>query len=238
AREAVKLMGDLAVKYGYYLSGECHTVIDPNEAWIFFVHATPTLRNAMWVAQRVPDDEVAVVANRITIREIDLSNPDYFMASDNIFEIAKEQGWWDPADGPFDFQRAYDKVRETPPYYNLRRQWRVYDLLAPSRQFKTWVEDVYTTEYPFSIKPDKKVSLQDLFRINRDHMEGTQFDLTKGPAAGPFGTPERYGGGAGEKEVKGGWERAISLNRTSYSYVIQSRSWLPDPIGGLVWYGP
>jgi len=236
AREAVKLMGDLAVNHGFYLSGETLSVIDPNEGWMFHVLATPELGSAVWAAQRVPDDEVSAQSNTFTIREIDLNNPDYFMASDNVFEIAEEQGWWDPKE-PFDFKRAYDRVRAEPSWSDLRRRWRIYDTLAPSREFEPWV-DHYTKEYPFSIKPEKKVSVQDLFAIYRDSLEGTEFDRTVGPAAGPFGTPGRFGGGAGEKEVKGRWERPVSVKTASYSYIIQVRDWLPDPIGGLVWYGP
>ncbi len=236
AREAIKLMGELAEKYGYNELGETITIIDTEEAWVFDILCTPSGKGAIWVAQRVPDDEIAVMANTFTIREIDLDNPDYFMASDNIFKIAEEQGWWNPAT-PFDFSSAYNRVREEPPYGSLRRLWRAYSLLAPSRVFKPWVKNQYTREYPFSVKPDKKVSVKDLMAIHRDHYEGTEFDLTKGLAAGPFGTPNRYAGGEGEKQVKGRWERAISLNRTSHSIVVQSRGWLPASIGGIAWFG-
>jgi len=237
AREAIKLMGDLGVEYGYYGWGETMTVIDPKEAWVFDIIASPDGKSAIWVAQRVPDDEVAVMSNEFTIREIDLKNSDYFMASDNIFEIAQEKGWWDPAT-PFDFTAAYSPGEYAHPYYSLRRKWRAYDLLAPSKKFSPWVKDGLTKDYPFSLKPDKKVSVKDLFTIQRDHYEGTEFDLTKGLAAGPFGTPNRYGGGKGEKLIKGAWERALSMFRCDYTFVLQERDWLPDPVGGVTWFGP
>ena len=239
AREAVQLMGDLCVEYGYYGSGETYTVVDGNEAWVWNILATPDENSAIWAAQRIPDDHIAVMANQFTMREIDLDNPDYFMASDNIFDVAIAQGWWIPAEGPFDFTRAYSRVYDPIRYYSLRRKWRIYDLLAPSYGFKPWVEDSYTTEYPFSIKPDKKVSVQDLFTVFRDHYEGTEFDLTKGMAAGPFGNPNRYRSGAAERLIEGGtWERAISMFRTDYTTVIQSRNWLPASIGGVMWFTP
>lgn len=144
ARDAIKLMGELAVKGGYNDSGETITIIDEKEAWVFNVLSDPSGKSAIWVAQRVPDDEVAVCANRFTVREIDLGNPDYFMASANVSEVAKEQGWWNPAEGPFDFARAYNNPSSTIPYGTLRRMWRVYDILAPSQKFNPWVEDQHT----------------------------------------------------------------------------------------------
>ncbi|MGM0465443.1 MAG: dipeptidase [Acidobacteriota bacterium] len=236
ARKAIKLMGKLAVEYGYYGWGENLTVIDPDEAWVFEILATPDGKSAIWVAQKVPDDEVAVLPNIFTIREINPDSPD-FMFSDNIFSVAEEQGWWNSGT-PFDFLKVYSPGEYVHSYYALRRKWRAYDLLAPSKKFDPWVKDVYTKEYPFSVKPDEKISVQDLFRIHRDYYEGTEFDLTKGFAAGPFGTPNRYAGGRGEHLLPGAWERAISIFRCSYSFVIQARNWLPDHIGGVVWWGP
>ena len=236
AREAIYLMGSLAEQYGYYGWGETLTVIDPNEAWVFEIVPTPGGSSAVWAAQRVPDEEVAVVANMLAIREVDPTSPD-FMISDNLFEIAETQGWW-RSGTPLDFLRVYTPGEYNHPYYSLRRRWRAYDLIAPSRDFAPWVQDAYTNDYPFSVKPDRKVTVEDLFRIQRDYYEGTDFDLTQGVAAGPFGTPNRYEGGQGEEVRNGAWERAISLFRCSYSYVLQARSWLPDPIGGLVWWGP
>lgn len=239
AREAIQLMGDLAVEYGYYSGGETLTIIDTEEAWVFDIVASPDGKSAVWVAQRVPDDEVAVMANQFTIREIDLDNTDYFMASDNIYDIAEAEGWWKPEDGPLDFNfvygRAYDPVR----LYSLRRVWRAYDIMAPSRKFTPWVNDTFTKEYPFSIKPEEKISVQDVIAITRDYYQGTEFDLSKGLAAGPFGTPNRYASGGSERLIENGaWERAISMYRADYVQISQTRGWLPDPIGSVMWYTP
>lgn len=239
AREAIQLMGDLAVEYGYYSGGETLTIIDTEEAWVFDIVASPDGKSAVWVAQRVPDDEVAVMANQFTIREIDLENKDYFMASDNILEIAGQEGWWKPEDGPLDFNRVYGRAYEPVRLYSLRRVWRAYDILAPSRGFTPWVNDTFTKEYPFSLKPDKKVSVQDVMTITRDYYQGTEFDLSKGLAAGPFGTPNRYAGGGAEKLIENGaWERPISIFRADYVQISQTRGWLPDPIGSIMWYTP
>lgn len=236
AREAIQLMGDLAVEYGYYPGGENLTVIDTEEAWVFHIVPSPDGKSAVWAAQRVPDDEVAVMANQFTIREIDLENQDYFMASDNIYDIAEEQGWWKPEDGPLDFSPVYGRAFGL---YSLRRVWRAYDLLAPSKGFTPWIDDVFTKQYPFSIKPDKKISVQDVMAITRDYYQGTEFDLSKGMAAGPFGTPNRYAGAGAERLIEGGsWERAIAMYRADYIQISQTRGWLPDPIGSVMWYAP
>jgi len=228
AREAVRLMGELAEMYGYCDYGECLTVADSREVWQFEIFgATPTVKSATWAAQRVPDDQICVSANRARIGEIDLKNKDYFMASKNVFSLAEEKGWYNPKSGaPFLYYAAYCP---TTGYYNARREWRVFSLLAPSLNLDAWAD-----RYPFSVKPDKKVSVESITSVLRDHYEGTPFDLTKGTAAGPFGTPNRY---ATQRSVSGTWERALSIFRCEYSFVSQSRSWLPDAVGGVLWFG-
>ncbi|HOG52864.1 MAG TPA: C69 family dipeptidase [Bacillota bacterium] len=226
AREAIKIMGEMAEKYGYGDGGECLTVIDKDEAWFFEIYgAGPLEKGAIWVAQRVPDDEVGVSANRSRIFVIKENDPDNFMYSKNVFTYAKDLGWWDPAKGPLHFANVYAPKLSV---YNSRREWRVLSLIAPSLKLDPWL-----MEYPFSVKPDKKVTVQDLMKYKRDHYEGTEFDLTKGLAAGPFGNPNRYATPA----TLGEWERAISIFRCSYSVILQARSWLPTPIANVIWFG-
>ena len=237
ARCAIKTMGKLAVEHGYYGWGENLSIIDGEEAWVFTVVPTPDEPSAVWVAQRVPDDEVAVVPNIITIREIDFDDPDNFMYSDNIKEVAKDQGWWEEGE-PFDFLKVHGGGEYGHPYYSLRRKWRGLDKLAPSKNFDPYVEGEYTKQYPFSVKPDEKVSVKDVFELQRDYYQGTQFDLTEGLAAGPFSSPYRWAGGEGEDLVEGAWERPISVFRCSYTFVMQVRNDLPDPVKGVTWWGP
>lgn len=92
--------------------------------------------------------------------------------------------------------------------------------------------------YPLWIKPDNKLSLHDVMNIMRDHYEGTDFDMTKGIDAGPFGCPIRCRGLTWEVDgVKYSWERPISTQQTGFSFISQSRGWLPDAVGGVYWYG-
>lgn len=244
AREAIALMGDLIMKYGYYGTGETLLVADPKEAWVmemcgYDMNGT----DGVWVAQRVPDDHIFVAANQFRIRDV-RKGADDMLYSPNIFDVAHKKGWWKPEDGPLDWAEVYGDGEFHHPYYSLRRVWRAFSLAAPSRNFSAWVEGAFTKAYPFSIKPDNKMGVEDVMRIHRDNYEGTEFDLTKGMAAGPFHDPNRFEGGAEatmaqEKGpgVKGAFERPLNIYRCIYAYVCQARASLPDAIGGVVWFG-
>jgi len=253
ARCAIQLMGDLAVKYGFYSedsgspaapdlqdSAEALGIGDRyGEVWIFHVMTGPSNASAVWVAQRVPDGHITAVANSFSIREIDLNDPDNFMASDNVMQFAEDMGWWDPDDGPFDFTAAYvpdDAPSCVGALYTGRRLWRIFDVFAPSLELDSRLGFIPSKPtYPFSVKPDDLIEVPELMAIMRDYYNDTEYDMTKGLAAGPFGTPVRYGGPT--YNITGGWERAISVSRAAFSFVLQSREYLPDDIGGVVWYG-
>ncbi|KAL7691385.1 putative peptidase C69, dipeptidase A [Plasmopara halstedii] len=252
ARCAIQLMGDLAVKYGFYsedsgdpanpayaCSSETLGIADRyGEVWIFHVLTGPQNASAVWAAQRILDTHVVVVANGFVIREMNLDDSDYFMASKNVHSFAREMKWWDPKQGKFDFTAAYaiatpDPVRAL---YMGRRMWRVFDLVAPSLQLDSRLGHYSEfPTYPFSVKPDQKLDVEAVTNLLRDYYQNTPYDLTKGLAAGPFGNPMRWGGD--EKGVVGGWERPISMYRTVFSFVLQARAHLPDAVGGVAWYG-
>ena len=169
AREAIKMAGELMKTYGWIDAGECLTIADKNEVWhLEIVGPGKGKLGAVWAAQRVPDDHVAVNANASTIREIDLKNKDYFMASDNVYSVAEENGWWSKKSGePFRFAYAYAPQSRTM-LACRRREWRVFDLLAPSLKL-----DPNAENYPFSVKPDSLVKLSDMVRVFQDYYEGT-----------------------------------------------------------------
>ena len=228
AREAIRIMGELAEKYGYGDGGECLTVIDPKEAWQFEIFGSgPMEKGAVWGAKRIPDGEVGVSANHSRITTLDLKDSANAMGSATMQKVAEELGLWKPGE-PFVFRRVFDTA---PSLGSTRREWRVLSTLAPSAHLDPWELDL-----PFSVKPDRKVTPQDLMRLHRDSYEGTEFDMTRGSAAGPFGNPNRFGTGMRPAEGYMGWERPISIFRCSYATVIQSRGWLPAWIGGLVWF--
>ncbi len=244
AREAIKLMGSLAEKYGYGYSdtGEMLAVADPDEVWIFEIMPVGPLwkpdsgkPGAIWCAQRVPDDHVSVCPNESRIGEIDLKNENYFMASSNVISYAVENGYYDPKSGqPFNWKKAYcpteGSASSTHGWHG--RLWRFFDLVAPSVKFSP---DIPNMELPFSVKPDKKLSLQDVINIVRDKYEGTEYNLTGTLQAGPFANPNYLTRPYKFEEKSYDTKRFISDNRAEYTTVTQSRGWLPGEIGGIVW---
>ncbi|MDR1182948.1 MAG: C69 family dipeptidase, partial [Bacteroidales bacterium] len=242
ARHAIATAGELLKEYGWIDAGECLTIADKEEVWHMEIYGPGKgNKGAVWVAQRVPDEHIAVNANASTIKTIDTSNHDYFMYADNIFSLALDSGWWSPSE-PFSFCYVY-----APDSRALlaarRREWRVFDLLAPSLKLDPNMEN-----YPFSIKPDTLVSVEKMMSIFKDYYEGTEYDMRKNitvrgennqmiisPLANPFMTVDELK----LHKVNGGWhaygERAIAVRFTMYATVIQCRNWLPDEIGGLLW---
>ena len=244
AREAIQTMGKLAEEhgYGYHDEGEMLAVADPDEVWIFEIMPVGPLwtpksgtPGAVWCAQRVPDDHVSVCPNESRIGEIDLDNPDNFMASPNVISFAVDKGMYDPkSKTPFNWKKTYSpsEYSATSSGGTGARTWRFFDLVAPSKNFSP---DTPNMEFPFSVKPDKKLSLQDVIDITRDKYQGTPFDPADGLRGGPFANPNYHPRPvrAGEKTYS--TPRTISVNRAEYTTVTQSRSWLPNAIGGIVW---
>ena len=233
AREAIRLMGSLAEEYGYgyHDGGEMLAVSDPAEIWIFEIMPVGPLwtpksgkPGAVWAAQRVPDDHVAVCPNESRIGEIDLGNPEYFLASAHAESFAVEAGLYDPRSGkPFNWKRAYSPAEGSAASSEGRRSrmWRFFDLVAPSKKFKAETPNM---DFPFSVKPDAKLSPKDVMALTRDKSEGTVYDPVRGLRGGPFRNPNYYRG-----------TRLISVPNVEYTTLTQCRSWLPDPIGGIVW---
>ena len=273
ARCAIQLMGDLSTTHGFYgdgydgdliegqdEAGEALTIADPHETWMFHVMADDTGASAVWVAQRVPDDHITAVANAFVIGEINIADTSNFMASSNIHDVAIRNKLWSPDSNiPFNFLRVYGTNRHSTSFACTRRVWRVLTLAAPSLvPFFSPYTDGYGSfgfgadgkgAYPFSVKPDKPLTVQDIFRMNRDQFEGTVFDMTTGVDAGPYGDPSRpvplskladdvNGISRHAYDAGIGFQRHISLWRTAYSTVTQSRASLPDVIGAVTWIAP
>ena len=243
AREAIILAGELTGKYGWIDYGECLTISDKNEVWHFEILGSGKGKvGSVWAAQKVPDEHISVNANASRIMEIDLSDPEHFLASDNVFSLARTNGWWDETRDQFRFCYAYAPESRTS-FASRRREWRVLDLAAPTLQL-----DPNAENYPFSVKPDQLITLGFLVRIFKDYYEGTDFNFIKditvtddsgktviSPLANPFMPYDM------NKifKINGGWgwrgERTIARWYTMYATIIQSRNWLPDEIGGVTW---
>ena len=243
ARGAIKMAGELLEEYGWNDYGEVLTIADKNEVWhLEIVGPGKGKTGAVWVAQRVPDDHIAVNANASTIKEIDLNDSDYFMASENIYTVAIENGWYNPKTETFRFCYAYAPHSRTS-LASRRREWRVFDLLAPSLKLHPNQEN-----YPFSVKPDTLVSLENIMSVFKDYYQGTPFDMRYNQVAtdkdgktvlSPLANPHQPYDANNLFHTNGGWgklgERTIARWYTMYATIIQLRDWLPDEIGGIEW---
>jgi dipeptidase len=242
ARKAIEVMTDLVEKYGYRSTGESFSIADTEEAWIMEMHGMgPGNTGAVWVARRIPDGYISAHANKARIGEFPLDDPENCLYSDNVIEFAVEQDFYDPESGePFSFRKAYCPDTPANHKYADTRVWSIFRRAAPSQEFDPDYHRAVegAQEYPLWIKPDEKISLSDVFSLMRDHYEGTPFDMTKGVDAGPYNTPYRWRPMEWQVDsVTYMWERPISTQQTGFSFVSQSRGWLPDPIGGVFWYG-
>jgi len=243
ARDAIRLMGELAEKYGYVDTGECLTFIDPKEAWFFEIFGPGKGRKgAVWAAVRIPDDHIAVSANIPRIGEIDVNDADNYMASENIFSLAEEMGWWDPNSGePFKMWKAYGGRKN----FSIREYWALSQL-APSLNLKYDAD-----ELPLSVKPDRKYSARDIMDLLGANYGGSEFDMIQNlkvknsrtgemevsPIANPWMGRDMMNLFNALKPGSVKRQRTIAVNTASYSTVIQARGWLPDPVGGILWLG-
>jgi dipeptidase len=246
AREAIRVAGRLLARHGWNDVGEALTIADPREVWLLeIVGPGKGKRGAVWAARRVPEGHVSVAANASRIGAVDLSRPDHFMASNNVKQVAADNGWWDPKGAePFAFNAAYNPTGRTS-FASTRREWRVLSLLAPSLKLQP-----NSNSFPFAIKPERKVDVQRIIELFRDTYEGTDYDMVKhltvadkrgrvvkSPLANPFMPYDMNK----LLRINGGWgwrgERALARWYCMYATITQSRAWLPAPVGGVVWFG-
>jgi len=251
AREAIKEMGALAVEMGFYGAGyfegsaESLLVTDKEEAWVFHIVPDPTGSSAIWAAQRVPDDGFVVVANAFIIREINFEDDANFLFSESVQMVAEAMGWWSSTSGdPLDFTALYSDGEYSHKYYSGRRSWGVFHLFAPSLKLDPDYEEWrISNPYPFAAKPDRPIALADMARAMRYFYQGTEYSQagrdSKLPlAGGPWNSPDHVAGDTtGSSGPNGNWERTVGLYRSSDTYIVQSRGWLPDDVGGTLWWG-
>lgn len=249
AREAITMIGDLVKEYGYGDWGECLTIADPKEVWHFEIFGEgPDSIGGVWAAVRIPDDHVGVSANIPRISKLDLKDKDNYMASDNVFDVAKRMGFWDGKE-PFKFWKAYSggNYFNEPKSFSIR-EYFILNKLAPSLNLSYDAE-----ELPISVKPDAPVSITDVMALLSETYEGTPYDPTRNlkvtrknkdsetpdtiisPAANPWMTRDMVAMLNGIKDSTVVSLRLVAVPQCSYSTVIQLRDWLPDDVGGVVW---
>lgn len=257
AREAIRIMAELVAEYGYASSGESFSVSDANEVWIFeMIGKGEGKKGAVWVALKVPDGYVCAHANQARITTFPLADGKKSVTfsqrnnlsgaevecfyADDVISFAREKGWFKGKDEEFSFSDTYAPVTFGGARFCEVRVWSFF------RSVKEGM-DTYLNyaaghdlknRMPLWIKPDRKIAVEDVMDYMRDHLEGTPLDMTTDAGAGAYGNPYRWRPLTWKIDgVEYCNERATATQQTGFVFVAQSRSWLPNEIGGIFWFG-
>ncbi|MDI6767044.1 MAG: C69 family dipeptidase [Bacteroidota bacterium] len=240
AREAIKIMNDLVTEYGYCSEGESFSIADPNEVWIMeLIGKGEGVKGANWVAIRIPDGYISGHANAARITTFPLNDPNNCLYSSDVISFAREKGWFTGKDSEFNFSATYAPLDFGAIRFCDGRVWSMFRRVNSSiEKYISYIKGESLERMPLYIKPDRKLSVQDAQNLMRDHFEGTEFDMTKGVAAGPYGMPYRWRPLTWKYEGQDYFnERPISTPQTGFSFVTQARAFLPNEIGGIIWFG-
>ncbi len=265
AREAIKVMTGLAAKYGYYSEGESFSITDKNEAWILeMIGKGQGEKGAVWVARRIPDGYVSGHANQARITTFPLADGKKSITdkqmdklfdkdiecvyANDVIKFAKDKGYYKGKDKNFSFSDTYAPVDFGGARFCEIRVWTMFNKVSDGMD-KYWdyvkgdVKHDKKTGYatnrmPLWVKANHKITLHEMMNFMRDHLEGTELDMSKDVGAGPFHLPYRWRHLTWKVDgVEYCNERATATQQTGFSFVVQSRSWLPDAIGGIIWWG-
>lgn len=240
AREAIEVMTNLVKKHGYYSGGESFSIADPNEVWVVeMIGKGVENKGAVWVAVRIPDDCVTAHANQARIQQFPLNDPENCIYSPDVISFAREKGYYTGSDEDFSFAQTYNPLDFGGLRYCEARVWSFFNKVNKDMgQYVTYALGQTTDPMPLYIKPDRKLSAQDIQEMMRDHYEGTELDWRFDVGAGPFNSPYRWSPLSFEVDgVEYCNERPIATQQTAFSFVAQMRSWLPNQIGGILWFG-
>lgn len=267
ARDLIRVITDLIEIYGYASGGESFAISDAREAWILeLIGKGKYEKGAVWVALRVPDGYVSGHANQARITRFpvqknndwnDLKQECYHSA--DVITFARSHGFFTGPDETFSFSDVYNPVNFSGARFCDARIWSFFRKLNRTIQdnpeFTDYAMGKFTrqTKYPdmspnpngfvtnrlpLWVKPDSLVSLEDVMAAMRDHFEDTPLDMRYDLGAGPFNCPYRWRPMEFTVDnIEYLNERAIATQQTGYVFVAQSRSWLPDPLGGIFWFG-
>ena len=258
AREAIKVMTELVEKYGYFSSGESFSIADPNEVWILeLIGKGANNKGAVWVAQRIPDGYICAHANqaRITTFPLEQKKNSKSISSKNIkklfnpevevvyahdvIEFARKQKYFSGKDSEFSFSDTYNPLDFGGLRFCEARVWAFFRAVDPSTEhFISYINGETKERMPLYVKPTHKISAQDMKNFMRNHYEGTPLDMTQGMGCGAFNSPFRASPLTYHVDsVEYFHERPVGTQQTGFTFVAQMRNWLPDPIGGILWFG-
>lgn len=263
AREAIDVIVSLANEYGYYSEGESFSIADQKEVWVMdligkgtkMVNGKNVRKGIVWVARRIPDGYICAHANQARISTFPLDDPENCLYAPDVITFARQMGWFDGQDKDFSFCDTYAPLDFSGMRACESRAWSALNILCKGKF--TFVDenggevtrDAYdyidyamgydkTKRFPLFVKPAEKISVKNVADAMRDHFEGTPMDMTQDIGAGGNALPYRWR--PMNFEVDGKTyvnERAIATQQTGFWFVGQSRGWLPDVVGGVIWFG-
>ena len=240
AREAIKVMTDLVAEYGYYSEGESFSIADPNEVWIMeMIGKGAHNKGAVWVAQRIPDDCVSAHANQARITTFPYDDKNVCLYSEDVIAFAREKGYFKGKNKDFSFSDTYAPLDYTALRACEARVWSFFRKVDPAMdKYISYIKGETLERMPLWIKPTAKLTAQKIKEYMRDQYEGTELDMTKGLAAGPFGSKLRCSPLTFKVDsVEYVHERPTATQQTGFTFVSQMRSWMPDYVGGILWFG-
>lgn len=241
AREAIKIMDELVNRYGYCSEGETFSIADPNEAFIMeMVGKAGKERGAVWVAVRIPDEAVCVHANQSRIHQFLKLPKQQVLYSKDVISFARKMKLYEGKDIDFDFAKTYCPLNFDGARYCEARVWTVYNRFAKGMEkYLDYASgnNIDADPLPLYIYPDRPVSFDDVMSAMGDHYENTPFDMTNDPGAGPYLSPYRPRPLAWKYNEQTYFnERPVGTQQSSFSFISQMRSSLPNPIGGILWF--
>ena len=255
AREAIKIMTDLVAEYGYCSEGESFSISDANEVWILEMlgkgKPEPVKdkkgritykynKGAVWVAVRIPDGYISGHANQARITTFPLNDPENCLYAPDVIRVARERGWFTGEDKDFSFSDTYNPVNFEGARFCEARVWSAFNKVTKGMdKYLDYIEgkDLHH-RMPLYVKPDHKLSLQDVYGFMRDYYQNSPLDMTKDVGAGAYGSIVRWRPLTWKVDgVEYCNERAVSTQQTGFSFIAQSRGWIPNPIGGIIWFG-
>ena len=241
AREAIKIMDELVNRYGYCSEGETFSIADPNEAFIMeMVGKAGKERGAVWVAVRIPDEAVCVHANQSRIHQFLKLPKQQVLYSKDVISFARKMKLYEGKDIDFDFTKTYCPLNFDGARYCEARVWTVYNRFAKGMEkYLDYASgnNIDAAPLPLYIYPDRPVSFDDVMSAMGDHYENTPFDMTNDPGAGPYLSPYRPRPLAWKYNEQTYFnERPVGTQQSSFSFISQMRSSLPNPIGGILWF--
>lgn len=241
ARHAIEIMTSLVEEYGYASGGESFSIADPYEVWILeMIGKGPDNKGAVWVAKKIPDGYVSAHANQARITNLDFSDRKNCIFSSDIISFAREKGWFDGKNSEFSFCDVYAPLDFEALRFCEARVWSFYNKVnsKEAQQYISYIMGEPAERIPLWFKPAKKLTYRDVQNAMRDHYEDTPLEMTKDPGAGPFKSPYRFRPLIWNVDSTEYFnERAIATQQTGFSFVAQMRGNLPDPIGGILWFG-